>query len=163
MAGLVFIVLASLFESTIQATLVMMTIPMALIGSIPVLYLTNTPATMGVYIGMIMLGGIVVSAAIILVEKINASRGEGRPLKRSVLEAVLLRFSPILNTSLTTIVDLIPMITSKSESAQLWAPLALTVIGGVTVATFLTIFIVPALYYHMEKIKEGLIQRWQAL
>lgn len=150
MAGLVFIVLASLFESTVQATLVMMTIPMALIGSIPVLYLTKTPATMGVYIGMIMLGGIVVSAAIILVERINAARASGRSLKRAVLESPLLRLSPILNTSLTTIVDLVPMVTSKSESAQLWAPLAMTVIGGVTVATFLTLFIIPALYYTME-------------
>src|SRR5205085_1777864 len=141
MAGLVFIVLASLFESTLQAILIMVTIPMALIGSIPLLYITNTPATMGVYIGMIMLGGIVVSAAIILVEKMNAARAEGRPLLRAVLESPLVRLSPILNTSLTTIVDLVPMVTSKSESSQLWAPLALTVIGGCTVATFLTLFI----------------------
>ena len=138
----------------------MVTIPMALIGSIPLLYLTNTPATMGVYIGMIMLGGIVVSAAIILVEKINQSREAGQSLKRAVLGASLLRLSPILNTSLTTVVDLIPMITNKSESSQLWAPLALTVIGGVTVSTFLTLFMVPALYYYAEhykiKIRENL-------
>jgi HAE1 family hydrophobic/amphiphilic exporter-1 len=140
-----------MFESTWQALLIMATIPMAFIGSIPVLYLTKTPATMGVYIGMIMLGGIVVSAAIILVEKINAARKDGRPLKRAVLESSLLRLSPILNTSLTTIVDLIPMVASKSESASLWAPLALTVIGGATVATFLTLFIIPSLYYHMAE------------
>lgn len=160
MAGLVFIVLASLFESLWQAALVMATIPMALIGSIPVLYLTKTPATMGVYIGMIMLGGIVVSAAIILVEKINAARDAGRPLARAVLESPLLRLSPIVNTSLTTIVDLIPMVTSKSESAQLWAPLALTVIGGVTVATFLTLFIIPALYFYMERGRKYLADRF---
>ncbi|MBL0057642.1 MAG: efflux RND transporter permease subunit [Elusimicrobia bacterium] len=140
MAALVFIVLASLFESYTQALIVMVTIPMALIGSIPLLHFTHTPATMSVYIGIIMLGGIVVSAAIILVERINQSRQEGRELKRAVLESSWIRLSPILNTSLTTIVDLVPMALSRSDSAALWAPLSLTVIGGATVSTFLTLF-----------------------
>jgi HAE1 family hydrophobic/amphiphilic exporter-1 len=153
MAGLVFIVLASLFESYLQALLVMVTIPMALIGSIPLLYLTHTPATMSVYIGMIMLGGVAVSDAIVLVEKINQSRAEGRGIKQSVLDASWVRLSPILNTSLTTIVGLVPMVLSRSESAQLWTPLALTVIGGAGMATFLTLFMIPALYYHLETIK----------
>jgi HAE1 family hydrophobic/amphiphilic exporter-1 len=153
MAGLVFIVLASLFESYIQALLIMVTIPMALIGSIPLLYVTNTAATMSVYIGMIMLGGVAVSAAIILVEKMNQARADGMELKRAVLESSWVRLSPILNTSLTTIVDLVPMVLSRSESAQLWAPLALTVIGGATMSTFLTLFMIPALYYHAEILK----------
>lgn len=153
MAGLVFIVLASLFESYIQALLIMVTIPMALIGSIPLLYVTNTAATMSVYIGMIMLGGVAVSAAIILVEKINQARADGMELKKAVLESSWVRLSPILNTSLTTIVDLVPMVLSRSESAQLWAPLALTVIGGATMSTFLTLFMIPALYYHAEIFK----------
>lgn len=154
MAALVFIVLSSLFESYSQALIVMVTIPMALIGSIPLLHFTHTPATMSVYIGIIMLGGIVVSAAIILVEKINQSRQEGRDLKRAVLEASWARLSPILNTSLTTIVDLIPMALSRSDSAALWAPLSLTVIGGATVSTFLTLFMIPAIYYHTEILKQ---------
>lgn len=150
MAALVFIVLASLFESYAQAILIMVTIPMAFIGSIPLLWITRTSVTMSVYIGMIMLGGIVVNAAIILVERMNQARQEGQRLERAVLESSLLRLSPILNTSLTTIVDLIPLVLSRSESAQLWAPLALTVIGGATVSTFLTLFMIPGLYYHME-------------
>jgi len=155
MAGLVFIVLASMFESTLQAMLVMATIPMAFIGSIPLLYFTHTPATMGVYIGMIMMGGTVARDAIILVEKINAGRTEeGRSLKRAVLEASLVRLAPILSTSLTIIMDLLPMITSKSESAQLWSPLALTVIGGMTVSTFLTLFIIPSLYFYVERLRD---------
>ena len=155
MAGLVFIVLASMFESTIQASLVMATIPMAFIGSIPLLYFTKTSATMGVYIGMIMMGGTVARDAIILVEKINHGREvEGRTLKRAVLEASLIRLAPILSTSLTIILDLLPMVASKSESAQLWAPLALTVIGGMTASTFLTLFIVPSLYYYVEHYRE---------
>ncbi|MBL8023866.1 MAG: efflux RND transporter permease subunit [Elusimicrobia bacterium] len=153
MAGLVFIVLASLFESYLQAILIMVTIPMALIGSIPLLYVTNTSATMSVYIGMIMLGGVAVSDAIVLVEKINQFRLEGWGLKRAVLESSWVRLSPILNTSLTTIVGLVPMVLSRSESAQLWAPLALTVIGGAAMATVLTLFMIPALYYHMETYK----------
>lgn len=154
MAALVFIVLSSLFESYTQALIVMATIPMALIGSIPLLHITHTPATMSVYIGIIMLGGIVVSAAIILVEKINQSRQEGRELKRAVLESSWVRLSPILNTSLTTIVDLVPMALSRSDSAALWAPLSLTVIGGATVSTFLTLFMIPAIYYHAEIFKQ---------
>lgn len=150
MAALVFIVLSSLFESYAQALLIMVTIPMAFIGSIPLLWITGTAVTMSVYIGMIMLGGIVVNAAIILVEKMNQARAEGQRLERAVLESSWVRLSPILNTSLTTIVDLIPLVLSRSESAQLWAPLALTVIGGATVSTFLTLFMIPALYYHME-------------
>jgi HAE1 family hydrophobic/amphiphilic exporter-1 len=159
MVGLVFIVLASLFESYIQALMIMVTIPMAMIGSIPLLWITHTSATMSVYIGMIMLGGIAVSAAIILVEKINQSRAEGTPLMKAVLKSSWLRLSPILNTSLTTIVDLIPMALSRSESASLWAPLSLTVIGGATMSTFLTLFMIPALYYHIEAFKERFMGR----
>jgi HAE1 family hydrophobic/amphiphilic exporter-1 len=155
--GLVFIVLASLFESYLQAILIMATIPMALIGSIPLLWITGTAATMSFYFGMIMLGGIAVSAAIILVEKMNQSRAEGHRLMRAVMESSWLRLSPILNTSLTTIVDLIPMALSRSESSSLWAPLALTVIGGATMSTFLTLFMIPALYYHAEAYKERLL------
>ncbi len=158
MAGLVFIVLASMFESYLQAFMVMMTIPMALIGSIPLLYVTGTPATMSVYIGMIMLGGIVVNAAIILVEKINFARRQGMSLKRAVLNASLVRLRPILNTSLTTIINLIPMIIIRSESSQLWSPLALTVIGGTTVATFLTLFMIPSIYYYLEEYKSRLLK-----
>lgn len=153
MGALVFIVLASLFESYSQAVIVMATIPMALIGSIPLLHFSHTPATMSVYIGIIMLGGIVVNAAIILVEWMNRARLEGRELKRAVLESTWIRLSPILNTSLTTIVNLIPMAVSRSDSASLWAPLSLTVIGGATVSTFLTIFMIPAIYYHTEVFK----------
>jgi HAE1 family hydrophobic/amphiphilic exporter-1 len=156
MVGLVFAVLAGLFESVPHALVIMTTIPMGLIGAIPLLYFTKTPITMSVFIGMILLGGIVVSAAIILVEKINQARAEGRELKRAVLEAGWMRLSPILNTSLTTIVDLIPMAFDKSESSQLWVPLALTVIGGATVSTFLTLFMVPPLYYHATVMME----RW---
>jgi HAE1 family hydrophobic/amphiphilic exporter-1 len=159
MVGLVFIVLASLFESYIQALMIMVTIPMAMIGSIPLLWITHTSATMSVYIGMIMLGGIAVSAAIILVEKINQSRAEGTPLMKAVLKSSWLRLSPILNTSLTTIVDLIPMALSRSESASLWAPLSLTVIEGATMSTFLTLFMIPALYYHIEAFKERFMGR----
>jgi HAE1 family hydrophobic/amphiphilic exporter-1 len=153
MVGLVYIVLASMFESYLHPLLIMFTIPMALIGSIPLLLFTGTPVTMGVYIGMIMLGGIVVNNAIILIDQMNLSVAQGRPLLRSVLQVSQLRLSPILNTSLTTILGLLPMIWGRSESSQLWAPLALTVIGGLTVATFLTLFVVPPVYYFMEKYK----------
>jgi HAE1 family hydrophobic/amphiphilic exporter-1 len=149
-----------MFESVLQAALVMVTIPMAVIGSVLVMLLTQTPVTMSAYIGMIMLGGTAVSAAIILVDKINQSRAAGFPLKRAVLEATWSRLSPIINTSLTSIVTSLPMAFGSGGSSQMWAPLALVTIGGMVVSTFLTLFIIPPLYYYAEYYKERFQKRF---
>jgi len=150
MAGLVFIVLASLLESNVQAVVIMLTIPMALVGSVLFLWVTHTPATTSVYIGVILLGGIAVNSAIILVDKINQSLAVGIGLERSVLGSCVSRLPAVLCTSITTMAGQVPMMLSRSESAQLWSPLALTQIGGLSLATFLTLFMIPAIYYHTK-------------
>jgi HAE1 family hydrophobic/amphiphilic exporter-1 len=172
MVFLVFAVLASLFESYSQPLIIMVTVPMGAIGAILALFITHKPVTMGVFIGLIILGGIVVNNAIILIDRINHLRrkeesifpgttlnGE-KLLRRECLRAVLKagehRLRPILMTTLTTILGLVPMALDRSESAALWSPLAITVIGGLTVSTILTLFIVPSFYMMLEDIKKAI-------
>ncbi len=169
MVLLVFIVLASLFESYSQPFIIMVTVPMAVIGAILALFITHKPVTMGVFIGLIMLGGIAVNNAIILVDRINHLKRKeedalvgnnlngGEILRKEPLKAVLKagkdRLRPILMTSLTTILGLLPMALDRSESSSLWSPLAITVIGGLAASTILTLFIVPAFYVIFEDVK----------
>ena len=99
-----------------------------------------------------MLGGIVVNNAIVLVDRINFLRhkhpdfGSKSGVRRAVIEASFDRLRPIMMTSLTTILGLIPMAADKSEYSNLWSPLAITVIGGMTLSTFLTLFVIPCVY-----------------
>jgi len=150
---LVYMLLAGLFESFAQPFIILMTVPLAAIGAIIALRLTNKPVGTGVLIGAIMLGGIVVNNAIILIDRINFlrhRRAEEFGLKGGIRNLVIMasfdRLRPIMITSLTTILGLIPMALDKSESASLWSPLAITVIGGMTLATFLTLFVIPCVY-----------------
>ncbi|HRZ14043.1 MAG TPA: efflux RND transporter permease subunit [Candidatus Omnitrophota bacterium] len=146
---LVYMVLASLFESMAQPFIIMATVPLAIIGAILALRYTNKPVGTGVLIGGIMLFGIVVNNAIVLVDRINFVRKNPDYLmtvRKAVIESSLHRLRPIMMTSLTTILGLIPMALDKSESSNLWAPLAITVIGGMTVSTVLTLLIIPCVY-----------------
>jgi HAE1 family hydrophobic/amphiphilic exporter-1 len=147
---LVYMILASLFESFSQPFIILTTVPLAMIGAIIFLRLTHKPVGIGVFIGGIMLGGIVVNNAIILIDRINfLKHKQGLDYKgerNAVIAASLDRLRPIMMTSLTTILGLIPMALDKSESSSLWSPLAITVIGGLTVSTFLTLFVIPCVY-----------------
>ena len=154
MVALVYMVLACFFESYAQPLLMLLTIPLATAGSMPALWLTKTSVNMGVYIGLLMLGGIVVSNAIILIDRIKSVVAK-RGLLRSVLKAGLERSRPIFMTSLTTIGAMIPLAFSKAESADLWQPLALTVVSGIALSSFLTIFVIPAAYVILYKWIEG--------
>ncbi|MCJ7646182.1 efflux RND transporter permease subunit, partial [bacterium] len=169
MVFLVFVVLACLFESYSQPIIIMLTVPMGAIGAISALFITHKPVTMGVFIGLIMLGGIVVNNAIILIDRINhlkskeessllGTNWDGEEVRRkeslkAVLKAGEDRLRPILMTTLTTILGLVPMALDRSEGSALWSPLAITLIGGLTVSTILTLFIVPAFYMIFEDIK----------
>jgi HAE1 family hydrophobic/amphiphilic exporter-1 len=149
---LVYMVLASLFESFSQPFIILISVPLAVIGAIIALRLTHKPIGIGVLIGTIMLGGIVVNNAIILVDRINFLRhkradfGAKVGMHNSVVNASQDRLRPIMMTSLTTILGLIPMAVDKSEYSNLWSPLAITVIGGLTVSTFLTLIMIPCVY-----------------
>jgi len=146
---LVYMLLAGLFESFSQPFIILTTVPLATIGAIVALRITHKPIGTGVLIGAIMLGGIVVNNAIVLLDRINLLRqrfGLGQSVRQAVITASYDRLRPIMMTSLTTILGLIPMALDKSESSSLWSPLAITVIGGLTVSTFLTLFIIPSVY-----------------
>jgi len=145
MLALVFMVLACFFESYAQPLLMLLTIPLATAGSMPMLWVSNTSINLGVYIGLLMLGGTVVSNAIILIDRLNAVK-ETRGLLRSVLKVGMERSRPIFMTSLSTIAAMLPLTFSKGESADMWAPLAMTVVSGIALSSVLTLFVIPAAY-----------------
>ena len=151
--ALVFIVLASLFESYSQPVIIMMAVPFALIGAVFALRVTHNPISMGVFIGMMMLAGIVVNNSIIMIDHINHLRKENVRWLRAVIIGCRDRLRPITMTTATTILGLLPMALDKSEGANLWSPLAITVIGGLASSTVLTLFIVPSIYFILEDIK----------
>ncbi len=150
MLVLVYMVLACFFESYVQPVLMLLTIPLATAGSFPMLFFTKTSINLGVYIGLLMLGGTVVSNAIILIDRLNAVR-HTRGLWRSVLKAGMERSRPIFMTSLSTIAAMLPLTFSAGESSDLWSPLALTVVSGIALSSVLTLFVIPAAYVALEE------------
>ncbi|MEA3560911.1 MAG: efflux RND transporter permease subunit [Candidatus Omnitrophota bacterium] len=151
---LVYMIMAAEFESLWQPFIIMFTVPLSLIGVSLILFITRTPLSVVAYLGIIMLGGIVVNNGIVLVDSINRLRKHGYAPKQAVVLASKTRLRPILMTSLTTVLGLTPLALGIGEGAELRAPLALTVIGGLISATFLTLVVIPALYLTVtEKIK----------
>jgi HAE1 family hydrophobic/amphiphilic exporter-1 len=142
---LVYLVMAAQFESLLYPFLILFTVPMAMMGATLGLWITRTPLSIVAGIGGIMLAGIVVNNGIILVDRINQLRRR-LPLGRAVLESAEERYRPIFMTTATTILGLVPMALGLGEGAELRAPLAVTVIFGLTVSTLLTLIVVPVLY-----------------
>ncbi|TVQ29809.1 MAG: efflux RND transporter permease subunit [Phycisphaeraceae bacterium] len=145
--ALVYMVLASQYESFRDPLVVMLSVPTAAIGVIVILFLTGTTLNIQTYIGCIMLGGIVVNNAILLVDQAGRLRREqGMNANDALLEAGRRRLRPILMTSMTTILALIPLAMGVGEGAEAQAPLARAVIGGLTFSTLVTLVLVPAVY-----------------
>jgi len=143
---LVYLVMASQFESFLHPFVIIFSLPLGAIGVITALALTGNTINVVAIIGAVMLAGIVVNNAIVLVDAVNRRRREGRPVLDALVEAGRSRLRPILMTSATTIFGLLPMALGIGEAAELRAPLAITVIGGLTVATALTLFVIPVVY-----------------
>jgi len=143
---LVFMVLAAQFESIIQPFVVMLTIPLAGVGTVLTFFLLGKTLNMMAYIGIIMLGGIAVNNAILLIDRINQLRENGMQKKEAIILAGTQRIRPILMTSLTTILALLPLTIGIGESASLRAPMALAVIGGLVSSTLLTLVVIPCVY-----------------
>ena len=152
--ALIYIVLASLFESYYQPFIIMGTVLLATIGAILALFFTKTAIGMGALIGMMMLAGIVVNNGIILVDHMNVLKGTHKDLFRVVIQSAHDRLRPVIMTTATTIMGLLPMALDRSEGANLWNPLAITVIGGMLFATPLTLLLVPAIYATFEQVKK---------
>jgi len=143
---LVYLVMASQFENLLQPLLILFTVPLAGAGAVLGLWLTGTRISVIVFIGLIMLAGIVVNNAIVLIDRINQLRMDGWALTDAIIESGGTRLRPVLMTTLTTVLGLLPMVFG-GEGAELRAPMAITVIFGLSLSTLLTLFFIPVIYH----------------
>ncbi len=143
---LVFIVMASQFESLTYPFIIMFSVPFGISGVILALAITGNTLNMMSFVGLIMLVGIVVKNGIVLVDYINLNRERGLGIIHAVVTGGKSRLRPVLMTTLTTILGMVPMAVSNAQGAEMWKSMAVTVIGGLTVSTILTLVIVPTIY-----------------
>jgi HAE1 family hydrophobic/amphiphilic exporter-1 len=148
---LVYLVMASQFESLIHPFVILFTIPLALVGAVLALFITGTTLNIVAFIGIIMLAGIVVNNAIVLVDLINQLRAQGYERHAAIVEAGQARLRPILMTSLTTALGLLPMALGFGEGSEVRTPMAITVIGGLVVSTMLTLVVIPVVYSLLDR------------
>jgi len=156
---LVYLVMASQFESFIYPLIIMVTVPLAMSGAVYGLYLAGLSISVIAVIGAIMLAGIVVNNGIVLVDRINQLRRVGHDLSDAIFQAGRERLRPILMTTSTTVLGLLPMALGLGEGAELRAPLAVTVISGLLLATVLTLVVVPVIYSLLTGVGAGTVQR----
>jgi HAE1 family hydrophobic/amphiphilic exporter-1 len=155
---LVYMVMASQFESLIHPFTVLLTIPLAGAGSVWAFFLLGKSFNIMAYIGIIMLGGIAVNNSIILVDAINQFREEGYPLRESIIRAAQNRIRPILMTSLSTILGLLPLTIGFGESVALRAPLAIALISGLIASTVMSLVVIPCVYYIFDRKGKNITQ-----
>ena len=151
---LVYIVMATQFESLAYPFIIMFTIPFAMSGVFIALWMSSTPLSLIALIGAIMLVGIVTKNGIVMVDYMNLLVERGSEVADAVIAGGKSRLRPVLMTSLTTILGMVPMAMGIGEGSETWQPMGISVVGGLLVSTFLTLFIVPALYAMMEGRKE---------
>jgi len=143
---LVYVVMASQFESLVHPFVIIFTIPLALIGVVLALYALGISISVMVFIGLIMLVGIVVNNAIVLIDYINTLRGRGMAKVEAIVLGGKVRLRPILMTTATTVLGLLPMALGMGEGAEIRTPMAVTVIAGLISATLLTLIVIPTIY-----------------
>jgi len=143
---LVYLVMASQFESLVQPFVILFTIPLGLIGVVWALFLTATTISVVAMIGIIMLTGIVVNNAIVLIDAVNRARQRGLDKHAAILFAARARLRPIVITTVSTILGLVPMALGFGDGAEVRTPMAITVIGGMAVSTLLTLVVIPVVY-----------------
>ena len=143
---LVFIVMAAQFESLSYPFIIMLSIPFAISGVLLMLYITGTTLNMMSLLGAIMLIGVVVKNGIVLIDYTSLCRERGMGVIQSVVTAGKSRLRPVLMTSVTTILGMIPMAIGAGQGAEMWRPMGIAVIGGMTISTVLTLLLVPTVY-----------------
>ncbi len=153
---LVYVIMAAQFESLLQPLLIMTTVPLAFLGSVLGLALLHLNLSIVVFLGLITLGGIVVNNAIVLVDYTNTLRQRGLPLADALATAGAVRLRPILMTTGTTILGLLPMALGFGDGAEIRTPMALTVVFGLTSSTLLTLVVIPTLYHLAEQLRQRL-------
>ena len=150
---LVYMVMAAQFESLIHPFSILLTIPLAGVGAVLIFFFLGKSFNIMAYIGMIMLVGIAVNDSIILVDAINRLRKDGAAVREAIIEAGRRRVRPIIMTSATTILALLPMTLGFGEGAALRSPMALAVIGGLITSTILTLFVIPCVYSVLDRVR----------
>ena len=154
---LVYMVMASLFESLLHPFTVMLTVPLAGVGVVWAFWGLGEPLSVMAYIGIIMLGGIAVNDSIVLVDRINHLRAQLPTVRQAVLQGAQDRMRPILMTTATTILALVPMAVGLGEGAGLRAPMAIAVIGGLCSSTLMTLLVIPVVYEAFERLRRGAV------
>ena len=149
---LVYMVLASQFESLLHPFTILLTVPLAGVGAILSFFILGMPLNIMAYIGIILLGGIAVNNSIMLVDCINQNRLNGMTIREAILDAGQRRLRPIMMTSLSTMLGLLPLTFGFGESAELRSPMAIAVIGGLATSTLLTLVVIPCYYESIENI-----------
>jgi len=148
---MVYLVMASQFESFLHPLVILFSVPLGAVGVVFALAITGTAVSVVVLIGVVMLTGIVVNNAIVLVDFINQRRRAGREKIEAIMEAAQARLRPICMTTLTTVLALFPMALGLGQGAELRAPMAIAVIGGLTLATMLTLVVIPVVYASLDR------------
>ncbi len=148
---LVYLVMASQFESLLHPFVILFTIPLAMVGAVLALLLTRSPVSVVVFIGLILLVGLVVKNAIILIDKVNQLRESGVPKRDALVEGARSRLRPIIMTTLCTLFGFLPLALAFGEGAEVRSPMAITVIGGLLVSTLLTLVVIPVVYDRLDR------------
>ncbi|MCW4455038.1 efflux RND transporter permease subunit [Flavobacterium sp. MXW15] len=148
---LVYLVMASQFESLLHPFVILFTIPLALVGAVAALMLSRSPISVVVFIGLILLVGLVVKNAIILIDKVNQLREEGVAKREALVEGARSRLRPIMMTTLCAVFGFLPLALAFGEGAEVRSPMAITVIGGLLVSTLLTLVVIPVVYDLLDR------------
>lgn len=156
---LVYVIMAAQFESLFHPLIIMFTIPLAFFGTVLGLKWLDISLSIVVFLGMIMLAGIVVNNAIVLVDYINTLRRRGLPVQEAIVTAGKVRLRPILMTTATTVLGLLPMAMGLGDGAEIRTPMAIAVIFGLITSTFLTLLVIPSIYFGIDKMIHFLLRR----
>ncbi len=156
---LVYVIMAAQFESLLHPFVIMFTIPLAFFGTFLALYALEISLSIVVFLGMIMLAGIVVNNAIVLVDYVNTLKRRGMPRDEAVVTAGTVRLRPTLMTTATTVLGLLPMALGLGDGAEIRTPMAISVISGLIASTLLTLLIIPTLYAVFDRLQARLLGR----
>jgi HAE1 family hydrophobic/amphiphilic exporter-1 len=162
---LIYIIMAALYESFVQPFFVMMSVPLALIGVFLAFIIAGVNFDSSAWVGVILLGGIVVNNAILVVDHINLKKRQGRPFLEAVVEGTKDRIRPIFMTTATTVFGIIPLLIINTETGRqkIWSALALCTAGGLVTSTLFLLVVIPVLDYHGEKAKNWAISLVRAV
>ena len=158
---IIFMILASLYESLVQPFFILLAVPLALIGVFVAFVLADFPFDSSAYVGVILLGGIVVNNSILLVDHINQKRRQGLELREAILEGARERIRPIFMTTSTTVLGMLPLVLIRLEAGQrqIWSSLALSTVGGLISSTLFILLVIPVFYSYGEKASQFFKQK----